>query len=79
VLNNIGVGAGGNYVSKSFFDSANTFTIPAYTVVNATVFYDQPKWRLGLKVNNLTNEKYWDRYSNAQATKQWLATLAVKF
>lgn len=79
VLNNVGVGAGGNYVSKSFFDSGNTFIIPAYTVVNATVFYDQPKWRLGLKVNNLTNEKYWDRYSNAQATKQWLATLAVKF
>lgn len=79
LLKDIGVGLGGNYVSKSYFDAANTFIIPSYTVVNATLFYDQPKWRLGLKGNNLSDKKYWDRYANAQATKQWLATLTIKF
>jgi iron complex outermembrane receptor protein len=76
---NIGLGAGGNYVSQSFFDTANTFIIPSYTVINATIFYDQPKWRLGLKGNNLTNQQYWDRYANSQSPAQWLANVSFRF
>jgi len=34
-------------------DAENQIVIPAYTVINATVFYEQPKWRFGIKANNL--------------------------
>jgi iron complex outermembrane receptor protein len=78
-LKNIGVGLGGNYVSRSFFDAANTFLIPAYKVLNASVFYDRPEWRFGIKGNNLTDTKFWDRYANAQPTRQWLASISFKF
>jgi len=78
-LKNLGAGFGGNYVSDCFFDAANTIVIPAYTVLNASVFFDQPKWRLGLKVNNMTNQKYWTNYGIAEMTKQYLANISFKF
>jgi len=79
LLKNIGLGIGGNYVGSAYFDTANTFIIPCYTVVNSTIFYDQPKWRLGIKANNIGDTKYWDRYANAQSTRQWLANVVFKF
>lgn len=78
-LKNFGLGAGGNYVSDSYWDAANTFIIPSYTVVNATLFYDQPKWRIGLKVNNIGNEKYWNANGYAQAPRQWIGNVTFKF
>jgi iron complex outermembrane receptor protein len=79
LFKNIGLGIGGNYVSNSYFDTANTFIIPYYTVVNATLFYDQPKWRFGVKANNITDTRYWDRYATSQVTRQWIANVAFKF
>ena len=57
----LGFGAGGNYGSSSYIVNTTTFkfTIPSYTTIDATAFYDQPRYRIGLKVDNLTNEKYW--------------------
>jgi iron complex outermembrane receptor protein len=57
----LGLGCGGNYGSSSFQSNTSTFafTIPSYTVLGATVFYDQPSYRIGVKVDNLTNEKFW--------------------
>lgn len=79
VLKNIGLGLGGNYVTKCYFDAANTIVIPGYTVVNASVFYDQPKWRLSLKANNLSNEKYWTTYGIPETLKQYLGSISFKF
>lgn len=58
-LKNVGIAFGGNYVDKSYFNGENTVIIPSYFLLNASVFYDQPKWRVGLKANNLTDQKYW--------------------
>lgn len=57
----LGFGFGGNYGSSSFNRNtqAFSFSIPAYTVLDATVYYDRPGFRIGIKVDNLTNEKYW--------------------
>lgn len=57
----LGAGFGGNYGSSSFNRNTTTFSfsIPSYTVLDATVYYDRPRFRIGVKVDNLTNEKYW--------------------
>lgn len=78
-LKGFGVGFGGNYVSKCYFNIANTFEIPAYNVINATIYYDQPKWRLGLKVNNITSEEYWNISAYAQAPAQLVGNVTFKF
>ncbi|WPR74806.1 TonB-dependent receptor [Algoriphagus sp. NG3] len=78
-LKGLGFGFGGNYVDKSYMFSDNIFTIPAYTVLNASAFYDQPKWRAGVKLNNLTNEKYWAIWGVPQAPTNFAANLTLRF
>lgn len=78
-LKGFGLGFGANYADKNFFTGDNTFYMPSYTVYNATVFYDQTKWRLGLKLNNLTDKKYWDIGGNSQTPRNVMASLSFKF
>ncbi|WP_192347287.1 TonB-dependent receptor [Algoriphagus sp. Y33] len=78
-LKGLGFGFGGNYVDKSYMFSDNIFTIPAYTVLNTSAFYDQPKWRASVKLNNLTNEKYWTIWGVPQAPTNFAANLTLRF
>lgn len=80
-LKGLGWGIGGNYGSASFQSNTKTFVfvIPSYTVLDATVFYDQPAYRIGLKIDNLTNEKYWSYRLAAQNPTRFTASLAVRF
>lgn len=78
-LKGIGLGVGGNYISESYFNSSNTFTVPAYYVMNATAFYDNNKWRLGLKLNNIGNIYYWDLNGNPQLTRNLIINFTFKF
>lgn len=78
-LKGFGVGAGANYVDKSYMAEDNVFYIPSYTTYNATVFYDQQTWRVGVKFNNVTDKKYWDFYGNSQAPANFLVNLTLKF
>ncbi|TDW95832.1 TonB-dependent siderophore receptor [Dinghuibacter silviterrae] len=58
----LGVGFGGNYAGKSLVEnsvSEGQFFLPAYTVMNASVFYDTGRFRLSANVHNLANERYW--------------------
>lgn len=79
----LGLGFGGNYACKNNIvnESDGIFTLPAYTVLNATVFYDQPKYRVGVKLNNLTGEHYWVGWDTIipQLPFNFLVTVAVKF
>lgn len=79
VLKNFGIGAGGNYVSKCYFDEANTITIPSYSIVNSTIFYEDAKWRVGFKLNNMGNVHYWDNWGIYNPTRNFAADLAIKF
>jgi len=79
ILKNLGLGIGGNYVADSYFDVANTITIPSYTAINASLFYDQPKWRFTIKGNNLGNEQYWSNYGIAQSMRQFSGNVIFKF
>ncbi|MCF0075493.1 TonB-dependent receptor [Dyadobacter sp. CY261] len=78
-LKGIGLGFGGNYVSDSYFNSSNTYVIPSYQTINATVFYQKEKWKLGFKLNNITNVKYWDSVGNAQFTRNFVTSFSFKF
>jgi iron complex outermembrane receptor protein len=77
----LGVAFGGNYGSESFQTNTETFvfTIPSYTVFDASLFYDKPVYRIGIKVDNLTNEKYWSNRLAAQNPTRVTANLTFKF
>lgn len=77
----LGCGLGINYGSKSFQTNTTTqvFTIPSYTVLDASIFYDQPGYRLGIKVDNLTNEKYWSFRLAPQNPTRVSASISLKF
>lgn len=75
----LGFGAGLNYVGDVLMNMQDDFYVPEYTVINATTFYDQPKYRVGLKFNNIANIKYWDVYGKPQRPFEFLASLSFKF
>ncbi|WP_413533984.1 TonB-dependent siderophore receptor [Empedobacter brevis] len=62
-IKGLGFGIGANYASKNQVNS--TFYLPEYFIVNANAFYDAKKFRVGVKVDNLTNEHYWIGYTTA--------------
>ncbi len=96
-LSGIGLGIGGNYQSDSYFTNVRTntsgttvkywtkapytFKIGSYTRFDATVFYDQPEYRLGFKMNNITNKEYWssDAWASREPTRNFVVNLSYKF
>ncbi|MCH4823638.1 TonB-dependent receptor [Gramella lutea] len=79
-----GLGFGGNYASENMIFNRNTsgtFTLPSYTILNAAVFYDVDKFSINFKLNNLTNEDYYNGWStiNPQAPRNFAAALTYKF
>ena len=83
-LHGLGFGFGGNYASDNKIQnsvSLGEFTLPAYTVLNASAFYDQRKFRIGAKVDNLTNQHYWIGYTtmNPQKLRSFVGSLTYKF
>lgn len=78
----LGLGFGGNYASDNKIVNSNyygVFTLPEYVILNATVFYDQPKYRIGLKVDNLTNKEYWIGYTTMDPQKLRSVTGSISF
>jgi len=77
----LGIGFGGIYGSEYYQTNTTTFkfTIPSYTVLDASVFYDQPRYRIGVKVDNLTNEKYWSFRLAAQNPTRATGNVTFKF
>lgn len=90
-LKGFGLGAGGNYASDNRIvnnliitptsTTENVFILPAYKVFNASVFYDHSRYRIGAKVDNFTNQKYWTGYStmNPQDLRTYTGSVTYKF
>ncbi|MDF2933835.1 MAG: TonB-dependent receptor [Chryseobacterium sp.] len=78
-LRGLGFGVGGNYASDN--NVTGNFILPKYFVMNANAFYDAKKFRIGVKVDNFTNEHYWTGYSTANPQKliNALGTVTYKF
>jgi len=79
----LGFGLGGNYASDNkIVNSASqgTFSLPSYTLLNASVFLDRTKYRLGLTANNLTDKHYYTGYTtvNPQKLRQFVLSVSYK-
>jgi iron complex outermembrane recepter protein len=80
----LGFGFGGNYASDNKIlnsVSMGEFTLPAYTVLSATAFYERNRYRISVKADNLTDERYWIGYTtmNPQRPRSFSGSLAFKF
>lgn len=91
-LKGLGIGFGGNYADATLIYNYNaidgsgnafveTFSLPSYSVLNASINYDQPKYRFSLKMNNLTDELYFNGYTtiNVQAPRTIMGAVTYKF
>lgn len=83
-LEGLGVGFGGNYASENIIlnrEATGQFTLPSYTVLNASVFYNTGSYRIDLKVNNLNDETYYKGWStiNPQQPRNVTASFSYKF
>ena len=78
-IKGLGFGFGGNYAGNN--NVTGNFVLPNYFVLNANAFYDAKKFRIGVKVDNFTNEHYWTGYATANPQKlaNFLGTIAYKF
>jgi iron complex outermembrane recepter protein len=82
-LKGLGLGVGGNYASENKITNSSItgeFTLPAYTVLNGTVFYNAKTFRVGLKADNITDENYWKGWStaNPQMTRRISANITFR-
>lgn len=83
-LRGFGLGLGANYASKlNILDSQVTgvFTLPDYTVANASLFYNTHNFRVALNVNNISDKQYYTGYStvNPQKPRNAVVSFAYKF
>lgn len=92
-LKGLGFGIGGNYandhkeINNNIVDANNNvigesiFILPKYLVLNASAFYDMKKFRIGVKVDNFTNQHYWIGYTtaNPQTLINALGSITYKF
>jgi iron complex outermembrane receptor protein len=52
------VGGGLNYRDKTWSDTTNVNSVPAYLIGNAMIGWENPNWGVALNVKNITNERY---------------------
>lgn len=80
-MKGFGLGFGGNYGTSSFQTNTTTnkVIVPTYTTLDATVFYDQRRFRIGMKVDNLTNEKTWSVRLTPQEPTRFIGNLVFRF
>jgi iron complex outermembrane recepter protein len=52
------VGAGVNYMAKSYSDITNVNSIPSFVIGSATVSYEREDWSFHLNVDNFTDRRY---------------------
>ncbi len=85
ILKNFGLGAGFNgaseYNTMSGYPAVGEFFLPAYTIFNASAYYDMEKVRVSIKANNLTDKEYYTGWSTItpQRPRSIIASLMYKF
>lgn len=83
-LKGFGLGFGGNHASENIISNTTVigkFTLPAYTIANAAVFYNTSTYRLAIKVDNITDKAYYTGWSTIerQMPRRIMASIALKF
>lgn len=78
----LGLGIGNSYVSDAFLDGANTFKLDSYNLLDATIFYNRPRYRIAIKANNILDEQYWvsdGYYARPQKPSNFMINFTYKF
>jgi iron complex outermembrane receptor protein len=80
-LHGLGFGFGGNYGSQTseVKHAQHQFYRPSYTVLDATIFYKHSFYRIGIKLNNLNNERYWTNRLALKEPRAILGRLTISF
>jgi iron complex outermembrane receptor protein len=83
-LQGFGIGAGFNGASERFainYASTGNFMLPAYTVANASLFYQAENYRIGVKLNNAFNKEYHKGWSTIapQTPRALIANITYSF
>jgi iron complex outermembrane receptor protein len=80
-LEGLGIGFGGNAGDMSYHTNTVTkkIIIPGYLMLDASIFYERAKYRIGFKVDNLTSEQAWSTRLTPQPPARVLGSFALKF
>jgi iron complex outermembrane receptor protein len=83
-LKGFGLGLGGNYASENKImnrTTAGVFTLPDYTIINASAFYGLDSYLITFKINNLNNKQAYDGWSTIHPLmpRNVSASLSYKF
>ncbi|RXF70173.1 TonB-dependent siderophore receptor [Arcticibacter tournemirensis] len=83
-IKGFGLGFGGNYAGENqILNRATTgiFTLPSYTVLNASASYGFRKWNLIFKLDNLTDKEYYKGWSTIEPMRprSFAVNLGYKF
>lgn len=83
-LQGLGAGFGLNYIGENNiinYDATGVFTLPSYTILNASVFYEQEAYRLALKLDNLSDKEYYSGWTtiNPQRPRTISASFTYRF
>ena len=81
-LKGLGLGFGGNTASEYLTmnrTNIGSFALPAYQVFNASLSYTGSKYFLALKVNNLTDQKYYSGWSTVTPQNLRNASLSLNY
>lgn len=83
-IKGFGLGFGLNGASERYImdsEEVGRFSVPAYTIMNASLFYKANRFQLTFKVDNLANTIYYKGWStiNPQRPRSVVASLAYSF
>ncbi|WDF67502.1 TonB-dependent receptor [Sphingobacterium oryzagri] len=84
LVKGLGAGFGINYASENVITNSlptGEFTLPAYTLVNASVFYRYKQFDFAVKGNNLSDTQYFRGWTTVepQMRRNWLGSVAYSF
>ncbi|WP_363439656.1 TonB-dependent receptor [Chitinophaga ginsengisegetis] len=79
-----GIGFGGNYASENMILNRLTtgvFTLPSYTVLNGSLFYNTNKFNVAFKLDNIGNKEYYKGWSTIepQMPRRFSGNVTYKF
>ncbi|WP_313215125.1 TonB-dependent receptor domain-containing protein [Soonwooa sp.] len=68
------------YQASSFINFSNDKKIPSYQLVNAAAFYNFTKWKVGILVNNIFNDIYFNHaYVEPDGTAKYFVQMPRNF
>ena len=83
-LKGFGIGFGGNYASENVITNSlatGIFTLPSYTILNGSVFYNVRGYRVALKLDNIANKEYYGGWTTVerQMPRRLAASVGFRF